>query len=95
MTKLRGEKIESLLWENGFEFQHRLPLEGSFEVEVFADSFSIVLGEVWIEDGDWMLDGLSSYFQCVQGGEVFDMGYLEDAHSESDLVARIVELGER
>lgn len=95
MTALRGDKIESLLWENGFEIQHRRQIEGPSEVEVFADSFSIVLGETWIEDGDWVLDGDSTYFECVQGGETFDMGYLDDVHSEVDLVARIVEIGER
>jgi hypothetical protein len=95
MTALRGDKIESLLWENGFEVRHRLQLQGPSEVEVFADSFSIILGETWVEDGDWMLDGFSTYYECVQGGEVFDMGYLDDAHTEDDLVARIVEIGER
>jgi hypothetical protein len=95
MTALHGDKIESLLWENGFEFQHRHSHEGLSEFEIFADTSSIVLAETWSEDGNWFLDADWISYERVQGGDVFDMGYLESVADERGLVDLIVEMGEQ
>lgn len=95
MTALHGDKIESLLWENGFEFQHKQYLYLPSEIEIYADTFTIVLGETWLEEDEWMLDGDSISFELVQGGETFEMGYLDDTPDEDSLILHIVELGER
>lgn len=95
MAALHGDTIETLLWENGFEFQHRQFLYLPDVVEIYTDTFTISIGETWIEEDEWMLDGDYLTYELEQGGEVFDMGYLEGVASEEDLVARIVELAER
>lgn len=95
MTALHGDKIETLLWENGFEFQHKQYLYLPSEVEIYAGSFNIILGETWLEEGEWMLDGDSISFELVQGGDTFATGYLDDTEDEETLIQRIVELGEQ
>lgn len=95
MTALYGDKIESLLWENGFEFKHLHFFHLSPEVEVFADNHSIILGETYTDDDDWYLSADYLYYELVRGGETFETGYLDDVEDEDDLINRIVELGGR
>ena len=95
MTTLYGDKIESLLWSNGFEFKHLQYIHLNPEIEIFADTFSIILGETWTDEDDWYLDADSIYYELVQGGETFDMGYLEGVEDEHSLMGRIVEFGEQ
>lgn len=95
MTVLHGDTIESLLWENGFEFQHKQYLYLPSEIAIYTDSITIILGETWLEEDEWMLDGDALSFELQRDDETFDMGYLDDTKDEADLLRRIVELGER
>lgn len=94
MTTLYGDKIESLLWENGFEFKHRTYIHYTPEIEVFADTYSVFLGDVWTDDDDWYLDTDNIYYTMVRDGETFAQGYLEDVSDEPDLMTRVMGLEE-
>jgi hypothetical protein len=94
MTALHGDKIESLLWENGFEFQHRQYLYLPSEVEVYSDRHTIILGETWLEEDEWMLDSDHTTFELWQDGELVGGGTLDDPETEKDFLNQIVTLTE-
>lgn len=94
MTALHGDKIESLLWENGFEFQHKQYLYLPSEVEIYTDRHTIVLGETWVEEDEWLLDGDHITFELWRDGEILGGGSLDDPDSEEGFMDQIVALTE-
>ena len=95
MTALHGDKIESLLWENGYEFQHKQYLHLPSDLEVYdAVGGTITLGETWIEEDEWMIDGSYIGYQLYRDGELFEQGYLEETDTEEGVLAQIIALTE-
>lgn len=89
MGTLSGEKIEQLLWKQGFDFKHK-ELRGIDCLEIQAGEVEVVLSELWVGDSDWHVDtGL------VVLDKVFEDDYIDteypSAETEEDLVAAITE----
>jgi hypothetical protein len=94
MTALHGDKIESLLWENGFESQHKQYLYLPSVLEIYCDRHTIFLAETWLEDDEWMLDGDYTSFELWQDGELIEQGSLDDTETEEGIIEQIIALTE-
>lgn len=95
MTALHGDKIESLLWENGFEFQHKQYLHLPSDLEIYDHlGGTISLGETWIEEDEWMLDGANIAFVLYRDGELAEQGYFEETDTEEGVLDQIIALTE-
>lgn len=93
MTILNGDKIEKLLWESGFDFQHRTGLDGFSSLEVWSGNMVVVVSETWQDADDWYLDTNTMMLEVkTDSGEQYDD--YEPVDSELDLIARIEYYGE-
>ena len=92
MSELTGEKIESLLWENGCEARQVLDEDDLLTIHIpFADS-EIRISEGWYEDGEWFVDSDTLVLEKF----IDDEKVAEDltvVYSEEELVQCILTLG--
>lgn len=91
MSELTGEKIESLLWENGCEASQVLDDDLLTIVIGFGDSV-VQISEAWYEDGEWYADSDTLVLEKF----IDDEKVAEDltvVYSEEELVQRILALG--
>lgn len=93
MTILNGDKIEKLLWENGFDFEHRTGIDGFSWLHVWAGQTQVIVSETWQDAEDWHLDTDTLMFEVHTG----DGGSFDDyaqVNGEADLVDHIAYFGE-
>ncbi|QFG12296.1 Hypothetical Protein OBI_RACECAR_201 [Arthrobacter phage Racecar] len=95
MAELTGEKIESLLWDNGCEARQKYDEETdslTITVEDFAGSV-ITISEAWYErDGEWYVDSDTLVLEMFTDGEKVAED-LTVVYSEEELVQQILKLG--
>lgn len=93
MSILNGDKIEKLLWENGYDFNLNRGLDGFAYLSVFGSNAVVNISETWQDSEDWHLDTDSMLIEvATSNGEVYDD--YEPVEDEVALVARIISYGE-
>lgn len=90
MSELDGEKIERLLFEEGFEFERKLDDDLVHVLKIYGSGAEITLSELWEEGDNWYVDPFSLVLIGKFGGTFVD---LVDAafptYDEESLVGRI------
>jgi hypothetical protein len=92
LSELAGEKIESLLWENGCEARGVLDENDLLTITVDFVESEIRISEGWYEDGEWYVDSDTLVLEKF----IDDEKVAEDltvVYSEEELVQRILALG--
>lgn len=92
MTVLDGEKVEALLWDAGYDFEHKIGIEGFTSLEVYMGDTTIVVSETWLEEGDWFVDSNTLILEKIYEGVYTDSDF-DIIESEEELVQHIVDLG--
>lgn len=93
MAILNGDKIEKLLWENGYDFNLNCGIDGFSYVSVFGANAVVNISEMWQDAEDWYLDTESLLIEVATAkGDVYDD--FEPVDDEVSLVNRIVSYGE-
>lgn len=93
MSILNGDKIEKLLWENGYDFNLNNGIDGFSYLSVFGSNAVVNISETWQDAEDWYLDTDNLLIEVATAkGHVYDD--YEPVDDEVSLVNRIISYGE-
>lgn len=89
MAILSGDKIERLLWENGYDFEHKTGIDGFSSIDVFIGDMVVNISETWEQGDDWHIDPDTLVFEKYHDGQLVDESYewVEDEASLVDYLA--------
>lgn len=88
-SDLKGDQIERLLYQAGFDTEHKTGDEGVTVLEIQGDTLTVVMSETWEADGQWFIDPLAIVLDVFEGDRFFRTYFPDGIDGEEELVEYI------